>query len=93
MVDVLIFFLWPVMRSEMWVIINRAPSGGCIEVSRSVGVSTEKKVEKFEWWRLFIYKIIDDRLRINLCRDFLDGIIGRINLRLFPGVWCSGHDN
>ena len=77
----------------MQIIINRASSGGCIEVFGSVGVSTEEEVEKFEWRGLFVYEIICDRLRINLCRDFLDGIVGRINLRLFPGGWCSGHDD
>ena len=81
------------MRSEMWVIINRAPSGGCIEVPRFVGVSTEKEVEQLEWRRLFVYKIIDDRLRVNLCGDFLDGIVGRIDLILFPGGLCSRHDD
>jgi hypothetical protein len=92
-VDVLVFFLWPVMRSEMRVIINRASSGGCIEVPRSVGVSTEEEVKKLEWRGLFVYKVICDRLRVNLCGDFLDGIVGRLDLRLFPGGWCRGHDD
>jgi hypothetical protein len=92
-VDVLIFFLWPVVRSEMWVIINRASSGGCIEVPRRVGVSPEEEVEKLKCRRLFVYKIIFQRLDVNLSVGFLDGVVGRIDLGFFPGGRCSRHDD
>ena len=76
----------------MWVIINRASSGGCIEVPRCVGVSPEEEVEKLKCRRLFVYEIIFDRLDVNLS-SFLDGIVGGIGLGFFPGGRYGRHDD